>query len=248
MRSSYWVHVFIDSMKKHPALPSPPAQWLIPKLLLARSCLPLAWVDQLRHSEVHPGPTLFRAHIAFLEKSILEDQSTKPTVLIAQSTIDDRFYAIERAETGVYAPCRLSKVVTLQSLEQLQSETCRSGSPQTTQNLFRSGQPAGEWWRAAAIQSVVPGQEQQHSRTGIHKIRDRLCLQRSVPTVTPNSQSSGQNSTPLLVNSEKVLENMVDEASPEPEEILSMIKSQYLEALYASKVRKLSITIDKPNC
>jgi len=66
----------------------------------------------------------------------------------------------------------------------------------------------------------------------------RICLQRPVHESVPQSTTTKEEVIALMkpIPTETTLVTMVEEASQSPEEVLEIIKSQYLEALYASKV------------
>ena len=209
---------------------------MVPRILIPRSCLPLAYLDPVGDQEDEFGSRLFSAWIEGLEGNQQENQlSTQPTVLIAQSTSEGRLHAVERVQIGIYALCRLGQWVTTGAVERLQAGAMDRYPSQIVQNEEQRRGSSDEWWRSAAIKL---DSEARNGVTRSGKIPGvRLCLQKPVQKSTPPSPTSDRISASILPEQEEgLLENMVEKAAKEPEEMLETIKSQYQEALYASKV------------
>ena len=233
----------LTGLKSHPSLPSPLAQKLIPRLRLPRSCLPLAYLDPLGDPHGFPGSNLFSARIGVLEETMHEDRgSNQATVLIAQSAADDRLFAIERVQEGVYAMCRLGTWVGVNMLEQLQTVSINPARPQKRQRREQLGLPGDDWWNTAAADFWSKDRDGQCKNSGVEKTRGvRLCLQMAQKESTTLAQTTQETSQPVLQDqSEKLVTEMVAEAVQDPEEVFRMIRVQYQEALYASKVRHFS--------
>lgn len=233
----------LTGLKTHPSLPSPLAQKLIPRLRLSRSCLPLAYLDPLGDPQGLPGSNLFSARIRALEEIEHEDQgSNQATVLIAQSAADGRLFAIERVQEEVYAMCRLGSWVGVNMLEQLQTLSIDTARPQKRQRQEQLGLPGDEWWNTAAADSWSKGRDGQGKKSGVEKTHGvRLRLQMTEQKPTAQAQTTQEISQAVLQEtSEKVVTDMVVEAVQDPEEVFKMIRVQYQEALYASKVRHFS--------
>ena len=159
-------------------------------------------------------------------------------------------YAVERVQVEVYALCRLGDWVSEQKIRQLQSTSIEHTAPQRQRLAEQAFSSISEWWRPAAIHD-------SHNRRG-GRIRVsaksenfRLCLKS--PT-TNTDERVPETEEPVSkadrINITSALEGLFDEAAAqdipkEPEEVLRMIKDQYQEALYVSKVRN-SIIITLP--
>ena len=233
----------LTGLKSHPSLPSPLAQKLIPRLRLPRSCLPLAYLDPLGDPHGLPGSNLFSARIGALEETVHEDRgSNQATVLIAQSAAYDRLFAVERVQEGVYAMCRLGTWVGVNMLEQLQTVSVDTARSQKRQRWEQLGLPGDEWWNTAAADFWSKDRDGQGKDSGVEKARGvRLCLQMAQKEPTTPAQTTQEISQPVLQDqTEKVVTDMVVEAVQDPEEVFKMIRVQYQEALYASKVKHFS--------
>ena len=233
------------SLKSHPWLPCPQAQKLLPRLLIPRSCLPLAYLDPIGGPDDLPGSKLFSAHIEILEELVYEDRRSKqPTVLIAQSAIGDGLFAIERVQEGIYATCRLGDWVSVSTLARLKTVSTDIVRPQRRQLQEQSGLPADKWWSTAAIESRSENKYDQGKKLGAKKTRTvRLCLQTAQQKPTTWDSIAQDISQPISQDQTgRILTDMVEEAAQDPEEVLKMVRAQYQEALYASKVRLFCCT------
>lgn len=227
----------------HPSLPSPKPQPLTPTLLLHRSCLPLAYLDPIGGGQDQSGSRLFTANIGILEKDVPEDASSPPRVLIAQSTVDDKLWAVERVQIGIYALCGLNTWVTLKMLERLQGTAGDEHRIMKQHYLMQTQRAEEEWWSSAAVKP------QREVETGVGNLTNAtrtgefaLCLQRPIQNSPPESQIMKQTPSTVATGINTALEAMADEVSQGPQEVFNMIRSQYQEALYASKVSTLHCT------
>ena len=224
------------SRKEIPSLPSAKCQRLIPRLLIPRSCLPLSCLDSAGYNEDHVTPRLFSARIESLEEDQHEGRlSNQPMLLIAQSAADDRLYAVERVQDGIHALCRLGIWVTSKSLQGFQTgaTSCSLGQRARIKEQLRS--PTDKWWRGAAIE---PEPKTLYHVSSAQKAPGiRLCLQKPITNTCSPMLLAGQkqsNKSPEEAGCSP--DDMIEEATQEPEELLAMIRSQYQDFLYASKV------------
>ena len=234
------------SLKSHPSLPSPQAQKLIPRLQLPRSCLPLAYLDPLGGQDDLPSSRLFSADIEVFEKVVREDQPpSQPTILIAQSAIDDNVFAIERVRTGVYAICRLAHWVGLDMLERLRPVSIQVERPENRRRQEHPGLQGDKWWTMAAIESAPDTRDDQSGTSGIEKICGvRLCLQTARQKSHALDQVTQEATLPISQDQTgNELTELVEEVTQTPEEVFKLVRAQYQEALYASKVRRLLIRL-----
>lgn len=239
-----------SSFKAHPSFPSAQTQKLIPRLQLPRSCLPLAYLDMLGGQEGLPISNLFSAYIKVLEGTSDDDrQSCQPTVLIAQSAIDDGLFAIERVREGIYANCRLGNWVTMNALERLQTIPMDVVRLQKRQRQ-EQGRPQGDqWWGSAAIGIKFEDSCKVRKDPDMDKNRGmRLFLHMpQIKLTTPAQETQELSSSVLQSQTGNVLEDTVEKdtvekAAQDPEEVLKMVRTQYQDALYTSKVRLHSCT------
>ena len=232
--------------KSHPLLPSAKAQKLIPRFHIPRSCLPLAYLDPSGGRDDLLGSNLFSGYIGYLEKIVREDlRSSQPTVLIAQSALDDGLFAIERAEEGIYAMCRLGHWVDKNMLERLLVVPVDVARPQKRQSQEQPRLHGNSWWSIAAIGFMRESNCDPGKNSGVGKTRGvRLCLQMPQQKLTAPAQVNQEIEASIMQSQVDVsLESMVEEVAQDPEEILRTVRTQYQEALYASKVSFLSCPI-----
>ena len=142
---------------------------------------------------------------------------------------------MEKVQIGIYALCSLGQWVTTGAVERLQAGAMNRYPSQIVQNEEQSRGSSDEWWHSAAIKldsEACNGVTRPGKIPGV-----RLCLQKPVQKSTPPSPTTDRISASILQEQDEgLLENMVGKAAKEPEEMLNTIKSQYQEALYASKV------------
>ena len=182
---------------------------------------------------------MFSAHIEVLEGSVHEDRwLNQPTALIAQSAIDDALYAVERVQRGIYAMCRLGDWVTVNTLERIQTVPRDIVRQPKRRRQEQPELPQHEWWSTAAIGSRPENRYDQGKKLGVDKTRGvRLCLQRPPQKPIIPIQIVQDISLPALQDQTgKVMTDMVAKVAQDPEEVLKMVRDQYQEALYASKV------------
>ena len=211
--------------------------------MIPRSCLPLNYLDSTGHQEEHVAPRLFSARIGNLEEYQQEGRlSNQPMVLIAQSAADDRLYAVERVQDGIYAICRLEVWVTSGILKGLETgaTSCYLGQRAPIKERVRI--PTDKWWRGAAIEPET--KVHYHISSAQKAPSIHLCLQKPVHKTCPPMLLVGQNqSNKSPEEAGCSLGGMIEETTQEPEEMLAMIRSQYQESLYASKVSFCHYTI-----
>ena len=211
--------------------------------MIPRSCLPLTYLDLAGHNEECVTPRLFSARIELLEEDQQEGRlPNQPLVLIAQSAADDRFYAVERVQYEIYALCRLGLWVTSRLLKGLQTgaTSCSSGQRPRIKEPLRS--PTETWWRGAAIEPEPKVLYQESSAQKAPRVR--LCLQKPVHNTCPPMPLDGQKQSNRSQDEAGCsLGGIIEETTQEPEEMLAMIRSQYQESLYASKVSFCHYTI-----
>lgn len=183
---------------------------------------------------------MFSAHIDLLEDIVRQDRgSSPPVVLIAQSAIDDGLFAIELVQEGIYAMCRLAKWVALDALERLQITSMEIARWQKRQSQELPRLWKNSWWSAAAIDLKPAIGYDLSGDCDPKKIRGvRLCLQKPEQRSTSPAQVTHEiHQVDMQRQIGNTLDDTVQEAAKDPEEVLKTVRTQYQDALYASKVR-----------
>ncbi len=215
--------------------------------MLDRSCLPLAYIDTSGGSE-DLGSRLFSARIAALEPHLPEVQRSYQTaVLIANSESYGSMYAVESVQVGVYALCRLGEWVTFEDIRGLQAKSLEN-MPRQNRIVHEPVKASiDEWWRPAAVPDDRTDRSREARKQKSAKLENfGLCLKppafippRITPVIEKLLPKHSQSQAPSR------LDDMVEEPIPrdtpqEPEGVLDMVRAQYQEALYVSKVKQLS--------
>ena len=216
----------------------------MPKLLTARSCLPLSYLDLNGIGDQCASTRIFSARNAFLEANLHGDKFDQPLLIATSSANDERLFAIERVDTGLYALCRIGQWVTLKALQKLhslsQARPPLSKQP-CTQHINRG---EAEWRRSFAVESVSDFQNSLRKKVGGPSGKAvRLCM--SVPqqpallppTSTIQQAADGNALKNLELKAGAVAKGNEDlqPALPDPAEALATIRAQYQEALYLSR-------------
>jgi len=224
-------------IQTHSSLPSPKARKLTPRLLLPRACLPLAYLDPIGDAEDYAGSRLFAARIEILEANNEHDQL--PRVLIAESAADGRLHAVEKVQSGLFALCRLASWVDVRAIEQLQASIPQHGFPQKLRLDDERSISKNEWWHSAAITHELDHNKDEIATPGLGKSPGaHLCLQGPVQGNTSASPAIPEAQRPTMPEPiQTALDGSVTHATQKAEDVYNMIRSQYQEALYASKVR-----------
>lgn len=140
--------------------------------------------------------------------------------------------------------CRLGDWVTVKMLERMQTVPIDSVRLQKRRCKKQPGLPGDKWWSTAAIGFRPEERYDQDEKWAVEKTRGlRLYLQRPQQKPTTPAQITQEISQPVLQDQTgNVLTDTVEEAVQDPEEVLKLVRVQYQEALYASKVRHSSCT------
>ena len=159
-------------------------------------------------------------------------------VMIAQSAINDRLFAIEHVEERIYAMCRLGSWVTVKMLQQLHDVPIDIVHPRKRQPQEQPGLPGDKWWSTAAIDFNPESRYDQGKESGVEDTRAvGLCLQPAQQKSAAPAQITQEISQPVLQDQiENIMTDVVEAAAQDPEEVFKMIRVQYQEALYTSKV------------
>lgn len=212
----------------------------MPRLLVPRSCLPLAFLDVNGTSGDLQGNRIFSAKISSLEASLSPGKSLGgPVVLIAESGVTPCLYAVEQVRPGIYALCQLCAWVTLKDLEKL---IFKSKVPQPNLgSLEKAILPGGKWWHEATIQSEgaapLSNKCKSWAAGGF-----QLCL-KAPAHLSPLAASpeeavyETQQEQPLAISDNMIPDISLQGNAQNANEIFSMIRNQYQDALYMSQVR-----------
>ena len=210
---------------------------LNPLLVISHSSLPLAYLDLSGDTNGTPGTQLFSASNAGLEKVFQEDPSGQ-SVLIAETQPDKApLYAIEWVDTGLYALCRLGGWVTVKALEQIQARNTRI-KPQRKRCCRRIAPQDNDWWRDLAIDDRTDTSNGSEGKGKRLPQNIGLCLKkpRSINTLPVSSECIIQEPAPRTTKS-LTAEGSQELLMQTSEDIFSMLRTQYQETLYFTKVR-----------
>lgn len=228
---------------------------LKPLMLLSREHLSLSALDLSGpNGEFPSGPgRFFESHIRVLD---LEGRLRQaPSVLIARSDATRNVYAIERHQTGLYVVCKLGAWVAIEKLSHL-AEACYEQRCRPAQAAYAN---------VAEPPSITPQlhRESKKKRLAIEQIQSMVRKRpRTVSTTPCESQDQSEHQTQTVVPAvSQYLEDPFQEQLPggrvselptkssqaavadsnadmqtSAEDIFQNIRSQYLEALYHSKV------------
>lgn len=166
-------------------------------------------------------------------------------VLIAESTVKNELFAIERVQEGVYAMCRLGKWITVNAIEQLHIIPVDIANPQKRQGHKQPRIWQNSWWSAAAIDLKCPIRYDPSKDLSFEKTHEvRLCLQKPQQCLHTPAQDT-QEIPPSITQgqAESSVSNTFQEAAQDPKEVLNMVRAQYQEALYTSRVRPPPVQI-----
>lgn len=238
-----FMSMFADSLcQAHPSSPASKPQRLIPIFLLLRSCLPLTYIDSFDDGEGSAYSKMFSAHIKILEHNAEHHQHLHPKVLIVEDDAHTRLYAIERAQIGVYALSRFFQWVSISILEKLQDTTLACGPPLKREHRDQASNLDGEWWRDAAARPGPGGQvTQQNVLPAPARIREiQLSLKRPFQKNPPSPIFRPILRTNPTEQSECMPDVRINDLPQDPEELFKLVKLQYQEALYVSKVGNAS--------
>lgn len=213
---------------------------LLPKILIPRSCLLIAYFDFTGGKGDIWSNRLFSARIAVLEQDSSPAQTlVQQTVLIAASSSNDCLYAVERVRRGTYALCRLATWVTLNELDRSRLEY--RPLPKTV-SIERDPFSDTEWWHALAIKSdigsryIQPSNSKQVDLTRARiRMKPPADLLLESPSIEEVLEPVVQADAPVALN-EIQNEALIELPRQDPDETLSMVRVQYQEALYISQV------------
>lgn len=226
---------------------------MTPTALLPRSHLALSWLDPFVGStDGFPG-LLFRASIPNLEDDLTRHDDT--AVLAVRSNDEGDLYAIERVKKGMYALYDLADWLSDTDLLVASKEwlkppaiTKKSRESDTFEEYDET-----DWRRAAEASSngldleaksdvdisMAFGPDKPTSLSDEAIMADDDVL--AEPGYTEDNQSSFNSSDAGTAEASISLlpfpDGKAESAEPTPLEVLERLRTQYLEALYLSKVR-----------
>lgn len=240
-----------DSILVQPHLSSPFDKPLLltPRLVLCRAFLPLSYLDPVTLSSSLPVTRLFStASLPLLEPPLHEARGSKePLVLIAELEDYGSLYAVERVQQGTYALCKLVDWLKLENLGKLAWKS--SGYKSRPALRRRQNSPSkSEWWSNAALEVRGVELNTQLQVPNSRLVRNvQLCMQRaSIERPNTGVEPRGRGLSKPEAPEDPMQDCIVrDKLQPGdcgvllPEELYEMIRVQYLETLYISKVMNL---------
>lgn len=204
-------------------------------MLLPRSRLPLAYLDFTPSSSALPQSRLFETHVKLLE--LEERMGSQPTVLIARLDDGRTLYAVEREDRGLYVLCRLGSWVNLQQLK----GASVASKPELSKEQERLSQDGQE--NFIPIATAETRKYDKKKRLAIEAIQSMV--KRPSTAISTDSQQIHEESQNLDSQPTESQQFGLPTQASLPEEpplqltsseILDNVRTQYLEALYLSKV------------
>jgi DNA replication regulator SLD3 len=227
-------------------------------MLLPRESLPLSALDLSQPLGDFPTSRLFESRIKILD---LEGRLGS-NVLLARSETTRMVYAVERESNGLYVLCKLGSWVDIEALAQNATVVCaermRSSKPSKSGNTTATPLTTPSMYNETKrrrlaieeIQSLVrkrsmsvieknspsqtPGstEERPPSRQGVSQSDSPVQEPTETSTVSGPPMPAPLESAALdLASNDDAL------AQPTAEDIFQNLRTQYMEALYHSKVR-----------
>lgn len=179
-------------------------------------------------------------------------------VLLSRLDADQSLYVVERVSRGIYALCKLSPFAGLSALKAAASSTSvLDGSVKRASSGV--GQVGDAWWKAAVSDCALPEVDGPTKRRRLEALnyvhvsmkRPRnsqfygACSELPARDILPSqirSEPASPAAQPTLdVPPEDCPAVPVEIAEPDPRQAMEMVRNQYLEALYISKVRDIAL-------
>lgn len=208
--------------------------------MIDRSCLPLAYLDLQSNADGAPGGAqIFAAKIPSIDNALQRSSCQQPLLIARSCRREPSLYAVERADASLYALCPLGRWVTVKMLEQLQGP----GMPKLKKPRHERINPLdSDWWRILTLENddtpwIAPG------KRGLGNLpKTRLCLERrpveEPPPLVDETQSPAPafgkpESSTVQPSADIELGELPQKSS---EDVFAMLRTQYQDNLYISKV------------
>ena len=215
---------------------------MTPLLLLPRSCLPLSFLDPGSASTAISQSRLFSAYVRALEHEEAKDQ-VSAVVVVAELEPDRSLYAVERVRQGLYALCKIGKWVNIGDLRAA-ALAIRKGATRYKRKPS-SFQESKGWWDATAVDPFNDAEGPAVKKLRVHPSGPiQFNMRPSLSGTLPKSHDCDNVAVP--VESGAAMDPLITPASgpeevqcttgPCAQELFDTLRSQYLEALYLSKV------------
>ena len=215
---------------------------MTPCLLLRRSSLPLVFLESHTNAEDSPGSRTFKARIPVLEtREAGSSENNEGNILVAKDE-RGRLWVIERVGKSVYFMGKLNDWVTLEDFDRKPSKASRTYLHAST----GSGTQNRSWWKTAAVdldmdhgKAIVSAREPVKApllRFSMKPPHARL-VSRDLSVEQPAAQQVATSQLPACMAFRPDGQEYKD-ALPDsqPEDVFAMVRAQYMEALYMSKV------------
>jgi hypothetical protein len=227
--------VKLTAVQPHPSTVFTKPHSLSPVALISRAHVPFSYLDTLSPSGTLPASRLFEAHVKVLE--LEERMGNAPMVLIARLDEAKCLFVVERVEQNLHVLCKLGSWVNL-SLLCAKAVASRQQPTKVVASCSRSSLPEND------SESQVTQESSRYSK------KKRLAIEAIQSMVKRPSRDIRSTSQPGAIiesqlqaeeEAETIQEDIV--VRPLASEIFNNIRSQYLEALYLSKVSKYLTTV-----
>ena len=210
---------------------------LYPERFIPRQQLPLHYLDTSALS--HEGRTrLFCGQIqAFHIRTAETGNSNEGEILIARDGWTGRLTAIEAFQNGVYALCKLYEWVKIEDLDGNYIKARRIASS----NEEQGAKSDGAWWNRVRLGIKEHKVSEEHGRKMVARFglcmkppSDKIgAIKKPIQSQQPDATTAEQVQAPALQLSVKI--QPTPAAISTAEELTSLIRAQYLEALYISR-------------
>ena len=215
---------------------------MTPCLLLPRSSLPLVFLKSNTHAEDSPNSRTFKGRIPVLETCEPGSLENKERQILVSQDGRRRLWVIERVGKCIYLMWKLNDWVTLGDFDRKPSKASRACPHVSTES--NTGNKS--WWNIAAVDiDLRYGKGFVNERESVKASILRLSMKPSHTRLAsgdfsdepPVAQQSDNLQPPACVTFGSDGQEYKD-AHPDiqPEDVFAMVRAQYMEALYMSKV------------
>ena len=172
-------------------------------------------------------------------------------MVIAQQDSASTLYAVERIKPGIYTLCRLRDWVALEDFE----VAPRISKKLLSRHSQREDYTGDVWWKTAAV-DIDHEDPQRYQETQKTKHCTKMRLSMKLPScpiletetsekhLSVKDASTLHEATCLETNPSAV--PIGDDNSTGIEDVLGLVRTQYLESLYITKVRAIVTLVLEP--
>ena len=226
----------------HPSCPGQDGITIIPCLLLHRSSLPLVFLKSNTNADDSPNSRTFKGHIPVLETCEPGSAENKERKILVVMDGRGRLWVIEGVGKSIYVMCKLNDWVTLEDFDRKPPKASRTCPHASTENGIENR----SWWKTAAVDvdlhygkgTVSARGPAKASVLGLSMKPLHARLASGVPSIEPLVAQHVETFQPPAGVAFGLDGQEYKDALPDsqPEDAFAMVRAQYMEALYMSKV------------